>query len=407
MGFNVASFWRRSRLAILIVVLGGLAVAALIFFKPKPEPQPEPDPAPPLVDVIRIELESRALSVTTQGTVEPRREIQLVSQVAGTLVEEAPDYVSGGTFAEGDWLVQIDSRDYRFALINAEARLADAEQLLAVERGRARQAEREWRDLGNPDANALFLRKPQLAAAEAGAKAARADRDRAQLDLERTRVRAPFRGRIRDTGARLGQYVSPGTQIASIYDASTAQVRLPLSDADAALLDLPLGFEPDPSNFPQVTLRGTVAGESHVWTGHIARTQAALDPQSRMLHVVAEVPEPFNRDRHPAPLLIGLFVEAEIAGRFLEGVTVLPRSAVFQRDRIYTVSEEGEVVAKQVRVLQVEADRLWVKGDLRDGEAVVKDRQGYLRPGITVSIIGEQDDAEPEDEASDPEDSES
>ncbi|MDQ2076820.1 efflux RND transporter periplasmic adaptor subunit [Marinimicrobium sp. ABcell2] len=389
----MGSLWRRLPPALIILVLGAALMAALITLRPRPEPRPEPEPPPPVVDVTRVVLEDRALTVRSQGTVEPRREIQLVSQVGGTVVDVAPNYASGGTFAAGEWLVQIDERDYRFALAGAQARLADAQQALAAERGLSRQAQREWRDLGSEDANALFLRKPQLAAAEATVAAAQADLERAQLDLERARVSAPFRGRIRDTLVNLGQYVAPGTPIATIYDASVAEVHLALTDGEAALLDLPLGFDRDEEVFPEVVLSGEIAGERYQWQGRITRTQASLDAQSRMFHAIVEIPEPFNRERQPAPLLMGLFVEAEISGRSIPGLAALPRSAVFQRNQIYTVSDEGEVTPKQVRIVRVEADRVWVKGDLRDQEAVITDRQGYLRPGVQVAIAGEQDEA--------------
>lgn len=400
---KVVPLWRRLPLAIIILLVGIGLTWALMTLKPSPEPRPEPEPPPPLVEVVRVALEDRSLKVKTQGTVQPLREIHLVSQVSGRITEVADNFVSGGTFAEDEWLVQIDPRDYQFALAGAEARLAEAEQLLATERGQARQAEREWRDLGNEDANALFLRKPQLAAAEANLKAARAERERALLDLERTRVTAPFRGRIRETLVNLGQFVSPGTQIASIYDAAVAQVHLPLTGHQAALVDLPLGFDPiseqDLKDFPQVVLRGEIAGETHEWQGQLVRTQASLDSQSRLYYAVAEVPEPFNPERQPAPLLMGLFVEAEIVGRRLEDVAALPKSAVFERNRIYAVSAEGTVQAKEVRVLKVEPDRLWVRGDLAEGEAVIRERQGYVSPGMKVEIAGEQ---EAEEDSGDP-----
>lgn len=394
--------WRRLPLALVILVMGIVLAWALMTLKPRPEPRPESEPPPPLVDVVYVELETRALPVTTRGTVEPLREIQLVSQVSGRVQEVANNYVSGGSFEEGDWLIQVDPRDYEFALARAEAQLAEAEQMLATERGRVRQAEREWRDLGDEQANLLFLRKPQLAAAEANVKAARAERNRAQLELERTRVTAPFRGRIRETLVNKGQSVSPGTQIATIFDAAVAQVRLPLSGNQAALVDLPLGFEQKQAEFPSVVLQGEIAGEPHQWRGEIVRTRSSLDSQTRMYEAIAEVREPFSSQHQTAPLLIGLFVEAEIAGRRLENIAVLPRSAVFQRDQIYTISEEGTVEAKTVQILKVEPDQLWVRGNLNQGEAVIRDRQGYVSPGVAVAIVGETgDETEVEENSAD------
>lgn len=398
---------RRVPLSLLIIVVGVLGFVALLNLKPRPEPRPEPEPPRPVVEVERVQLQDRALTVEAQGTVTPRRDIQLVSQVGGQIIESAPQFVAGGRFQKGDWLVRLDPRDYRNALAQAEAQLREAERLLAEERGRARQAEREWRDLGNAEANALFLRQPQIAAAEAAVASARAARDQAQLDLERTEVRAPFDGRIRQTLADQGQFIGPGTPVADIYEDTLAQVRLPLTDAQAALLNLPFGDELTQEAQPSVTLHGRALGEDHQWSARLVRTEASLDAQSRMLYAVAELPEPFNTERHGAPLLMGSFVTAEIEGKPLTDIVSLPITAVFQRDRLYSVSDDGEVVEKQVRVLTIEGERIWVKGDLREGEPVITDRQGYVSPGVTVRIAGEDEEtpepAEGEDSPAEPE----
>lgn len=390
---------RRVPLSLLIVVVGVLGFAALLNLKPQPEPRPEPEPPKPVVQVERVDLQTRALTVKAQGTVTPRRDIQLVSQVGGQIVESAPSFVAGGRFKKGDWLVRLDSRDYQNALAQAQAQLREAERVLAEERGRARQAEREWRDLGNADANALFLRKPQIAAAEAAVGSARAARDQAQLDLERTEVRAPFDGRIRQTMADQGQFIGPGTPVADIYEDTLAQVRLPLTDAQAALLNLPFGDELSADSQPAVTLYGRALGEDHQWSARLVRTEASLDAQSRMLYAVAELPAPFDTQRHGAPLLMGSFVTAEIEGRELDDIVSLPITAVFQRDRLYSVNDQGQVVEKQVRVLTIDGERIWVKSDLREGEPVIVDRQGYVSPSVTVTIAGEEDETpEPADD---------
>ncbi len=390
---------RRVPLALVILVVGVLGFMALLNLKPRPEPRPDPEPSRPGVQVERVQLETRALTVEAQGTVTPRRDIQLVSQVGGQIIESAPQFVAGGRFQRGDWLVRLDPRDYKNALAQAEAQLREAERVLAEERGRARQAEREWRDLGNADANALFLRQPQIAAAEAAVDSARAARDQAQLDLERTEVRAPFAGRIRQTMADQGQFIGPGTSVADIYEDTLAQVRLPLTDAQAALLKLPFGDELSAEAQPSVTLHGRALGEDHQWSARLVRTEASLDAQSRMLYAVAELPAPFDTQRHGAPLLMGSFVSAAIEGRELTDIVSLPINAVFQRDRLYSVNDEGQVVEKQVRVLTIDGERIWVKGDLRDGEPVIIDRQGYVSPGVAVRIAGEDEDTpEPEDD---------
>jgi len=146
----------------------GLLLSFLIFTsKPKPEPRNLPVAQPPLVSALTVAPSQHQLPVMTQGTVAPRREIDVVAQVSGKVISVAEQFADGGFFEQGQTLVQIEDNDYRFALSRAKAKVAEAVQLLATEKGRARQAKREWRELGNREANDLFLRKPQLAAVQA------------------------------------------------------------------------------------------------------------------------------------------------------------------------------------------------------------------------------------------------
>ncbi len=266
------SFFKRIPTPLLILVIGLILVIALASLKPKPEPLPEAAADPILVEVIKAEPKAMKLTVHSQGTVAPKREIELVAEVAGRITLTTENFVSGGFATAGELLVQIDPRDYQLAKIQANARVKEAEQILATERGRARQAKREWRNLGNTDANDLFLRKPQLAAAEAQVAAAKADLAKADLNIERSRITLPFDGRIRTTKVNLGQYVTPGISVAQVFDTGTAEIRLALTDREASLLALPLSPSPtgtpnNNSEQPEVIIRGVVAGKELEWQG--------------------------------------------------------------------------------------------------------------------------------------------
>lgn len=373
---------------LLILALGGILIAAVATLKPAPKPAPVAAPAPPKVNVIIAAPGPQTLTVSSQGTVAPRREIDLVAEVSGRVTAVNDRFVDGAFVLAEDPLVTIDPRDYKLALIRAEARVADAEQLLATERGRARQAKREWRDLGNTDANALFLRKPQLAAAEAQLQSARADRDKAKLDLERTRVTIPFDGRIRETLVNLGQYVTPGARVASVYDTSVAEIRLPLTDRQAALVDLPLGFQSQTQKVgPLVTISGVIGGKRHHWQGHITRTDASIDTRSRLYYAVAEISAPFSGDSESGkpPLIVGLFVDAQIRGKELQQVVTVPKEALFKRNHIYTLDKHNRVREKQITLLHTEGGQAWISGNIKAGEAIVVGMQSYLHEGVVVT----------------------
>lgn len=371
---------------VLILVIGGLVVAGVATLKPKPAPLAVEKPHPPIVNTWAVQTQTKALSVFSQGTVEPKREIELVSEVAGRIVHTNKNFVSGGFAQRNNTLVQIDPRDYELALVKAEANVKDAEQLLATEQGRARQAKREWRDLGNPEANTLFLRKPQLAASEAHLRSAQADRDRAKLDLERSAISLPFDGRVRTTHVNLGQYVTPGTPIAQVFDTRVAQVRLPLTDRQIALLALPSNPSDDVQTAPAaVTIRGTIGGQIHSWEGRLVRTDASIDTRSRLYYAVAEIDAPFSAtQKQPVPLVVGLFVEAQIQGRELTNIVELPKQALFNRDQLYVLMENSRVEQRQVEVLHRDGERTWVRGPQPEGTRVITNKQNQLSEGLAV-----------------------
>ena len=214
----------------IIFLVGGLIAVVLYWFRPQAETQVVPAPPRPVVSVLEAKLQSHQLVVTSQGSVIPSRSINLVAEVSGRVISVSKDFVDGGFFEKNEVLVKLDDRDYQYQLINANAEIARARREKALEKGQARRAKRQWRDLGSQEANDLSLRRPQVKAAEAQLAAAIAQREQIKLDLQRTNIHSLFSGRVQKSHVDVGQYVTPGTVVAQVYDSALAEVRLPLTD---------------------------------------------------------------------------------------------------------------------------------------------------------------------------------
>ena len=387
----------------IVAAVGVAAVAAVILLAPKPEEKVAEAALPPVADIVYAEPGRRTLLVPSQGSVRARHEIEVVARVGGVIESVNDAFVAGGFFQRGDSLIQIEPADYRHALTRAESQVANAAATLAQEQGMAKQAKREWRDLGTKTANDLFLRKPQLAAAEAGLAAAKADRDQARLDLQRTAVKAPFAGRVVETLVDIGQYVTPGTRLARIHSTGIAEVRLPLTDHQLSLLELPLGRAIQDG--PAVRVAANLAGKEREWRGQIVRTEAAIDPNSRFVYAVAQIQNPYAGE---APLINGLFVEAQIAGKTYDDISVLPRQALHEGSHVLVLNEENQLGFRDMELLQMVGDQVWLRGDLATGEKVVISSLGYSREGMVLTpnplnekpsglMLGEKQDAEAKD----------
>lgn len=378
---------RQFAFAALVTLVGLFAAWVLLTGKPEPQPEAREAARRPIVSVVESVPESRALPVQTQGTVEPMMRITLVAQVAGIVESVSPHFNEGGFFEAGEPLLQIEKDDYEFAIARARSAVAAAEQRLAEERGRARQAKREWRDLGAEEANDLFLRKPQIKAAESSLAAAQADLAAAALALKRTTVVAPFTGRVELQRVNLGQYVAPGAALADIYATEVMEVRLPLTDSQLALLDLPLvGAD---TAAPAVTLTARFGGREWQWQGLIRRTEAEIDRANRVVYAIAEVDEPFVQSAPgQPPLSPGMFVRAEIAGRALPAVTTLPATALRSDNTVLVVSEGGVLERLPVDVQLRRGASAWVTG-LAAGQRVVARQSSSLIAGALVDVAAE------------------
>ena len=371
---------------VLVILLLGVLLTGLIYWlRPSPKIRPPVTPQLPQVSVIQAQLERYQVSVQTQGTVIPSRSINLVAEVSGRVVEVTGHFSNGEFFNQGDVLVRLDDRDYRYQLIEAQAQVAAAKRELAFERGQARQAKREWRDLGSKEANDLFLRNPQVNAANAQLAASVARQQQIQLDVERTSIKAPFTGRIQSTHVDLGQYVMAGSTVASIFDSTLAEVRLPLTNQQLALIGLPLGGRLSADQQIDVTLSANIAGQVYQWPAKLVRTEASIDTQTRLYFAVVEVPFPFDAQRYQAPLMMGLFVEAQVAGLFFDDVIRVPEKAIINNQWLLIVDGNQQLQRRAVKVVSKNSGQVWVSSEIEEGQAIVVSDPNILYEGMEVS----------------------
>jgi len=345
------------RLLLPLTAFIGAALFLLVLKgKPAPEAAPSMAAALPMVEIEEARFSRQQLWVNAQGVVEPAVQINLVSQVAGRVEWVSEQFANGGIFRAGDVLARIEPADYEIALSQARSQLANARQVLAQEKGAARQAKREWRDLGSTEANELFLRKPQLQSAQAAVEAAEAGLRKAELDLQRTRISAPFNGRVLNKQVDIGQFVTLGTQLGEVFADSKAEIRLAVSMSERYQLGDPVGAE--------VTLYTNASGLHHEWTGRVARVESAVDTSSRQFYLVVEVDDPFHagvnttpdssgsvQNRDSPPLVVGQFLQARVPGVHAENALRIPRRALRLPSHIWLLDADDKLQVVEVQVL--------------------------------------------------------
>jgi len=376
-------------LPLVVVVGAGLAAYGMFLSRPPVETQ-APVIVPPSVRVQRVTFDSVTLTVASQGTVQPRTSSQLVPEISGPVIEVAPSFAVGGFFEAGDVLLRIDPFDYQQAVITGRSQLAQAELRFAQEEAEAEVARREWQDLGRGDASALTLRQPQIEDARASVAAAEAALDRAARDLERADVKAPYAGRVQSKDVDVGQFVNKGNTVARIYAVDSAEIRLPLPDEELAYVDVPLSYRgATRRSSPRVTISSNFAGREHTWEGRIVRTEGEIDPVSRMVHVVAEVRDPYapGSDPRRPPLSSGMFVEAEITGATVNDVVVLPWAALRGRSQVLVVDDANRLHFRDVEILRSTSEEVIIRAGLTEGEKVCISPLDTVTDGMVVRVV--------------------
>jgi RND family efflux transporter MFP subunit len=356
------------------MIAGATAVSAALYLLRPPAEIAEPVYAAVTVDVAEVVKESLHIEVQAQGTVTPLQESTLLAEVKGRIIEVAREFHVGGFVSRDDILLRIDPRDYQTNLLHAQAALETAESALVQEKGRGQVALREWEKLPknsqrSPEARDLYLRKPQLEEANARLLAAQADLNTARDNLERTIIRSPYNALIREKHTDLGQFVGAGTPLADIFSVETAEVRLPIPQSKLEYLELPglEGYEDGSA----IDLYTDVGGVIKHWAARLHRTEGVFDERSRALYTVARIEDPYGlRNPDQLPLRMGTFVNANIQGRELTDVVVLPRYVLRAGSYVWVVDETMHLRNREVTSLRTGGDKIYITAGLNEGDLV-------------------------------------
>ena len=373
---------KKKLIPVIIVVFSFILALILIGLRPEAGASKR-QYIPPLVNTMMVEPTDIQVIVKSQGSVIPRTEINLTSEIAGRVLWVAEKLSDGATFSQGDTLLKLDPRDYELALISAQSNLSQARVALSREEAESELARQEWEKVGDGEASALALRKPQLAQAKALLAATEAAYEQAKRNLDRSLITAPFPGRVRNKNTDVGAIVTPGTPLAIIYAIDYVEVRLPIANKDLAFLEIPFdGNLIKPEEQPEVIVSADL--------GTIVRSEAEIDPRTRMLSVVARIPNPYRLLSNSIPLKVGLYVNADIKGKKLRDVVILPRHVIYDKDLVWVTNKEGILSKREIQIIREDGDRAFIKEGLFFGDEILMTRLGVIIDGMQVRMDEER-----------------
>ncbi len=368
-----------------IFILGGFLFLAATLMATAPVLEPSAiKKLTTSVRVVEIQPKSVQLKVNSQGSVMPSMESQLIPEVSGKVAWMSPNLVAGGYFNNQDILIRVDDTDYKTKLNRAKATLSRAE-------AEQQHNEFEYRRMLSLEKRSLVSRSQlenalrAFRVADATLQDAQAAFQQAEQDIARTEITAPFAGLVRSENVDIGQFVSRGSPIATIYAGNQVEVRLPIADRQLAYLNIPVSMRGEiPVEFqPAVTLTAQYAGQTLEWKGRIVRSEAEIDVSSRMVQLVARV----ESKTDSVPLSVGLFVSAEIEGLAAENIVVLPREALRNNNQVLVVDKEDRLRFRKIEPLRLYQNDLLIRAGLEAGERVCVSPIQTAIEGMVVNPI--------------------
>lgn len=357
-----------------------------------------------LVTVSEAERGDGRLVVAAHGVVVPAEEVTLKAEVAGVVTWQNPALVAGGVVDRGEPLVRLDARDYRLAAAQHRAQIERARVELELEQARGQIAQREWKLLGDrssadEEARARALREPQLEAAENSLAAAKSNHRLATLQVEKTRVRAPFNALVRQEAVGIGQLTVPAAPLATLVgtDAFLVHAAVPVADLDVVRVP---GVNASAAEGSKATVRLRTGRDVVERKGRVIRLLGDLDSTGQMARVVVEVVDPLGLQvplEERRPLLLGAHVEVEIDAGRIDDVFEVPAVALREGDSLY-VLVDGALEVRPVGVVWRTPDSVFVRDGLREGDQIVMSSISAPVPGMKLRAqpteeVGELADA--------------
>jgi RND family efflux transporter MFP subunit len=304
------------------------------------------------------------------GTLRPRAQVQLVAEVAARLVRVVRD--EGAKVTAGETLAVLDETDYRLSHERSKAALGVAQANRAHAEAEKERADNLLKTGGITDKDHLSA-QVALQVAEASLAQARAEEAIAAQQRARTRVVAPFTGRVAKRLADPGSMLANGTPIFVLVDDAVLDFRASVPSSDWAKVKVGAAADVTVDAVPGLHATGTVA-----------RVMPLVEERTRSFEVVVEVP---GRKE----LVGGLFARAAVRVGTTRQALVVPPSALLRDGARPDEAQAFAVVAgkaeRRTVVLGAEsADLVQVTKGLSAGDVVVLDPPTSLGSGAPVEV---------------------
>lgn len=339
------------------------------------------------VKAMNVLVQDTPLTLEYAGSVKGKDEVKVQARVSGNVTAK---YIKGGQYVSaGQALYKIDDRNYRAALLQAQANLAQAQAtynnaLIDLQRNEQLLAAAAVSE------QVVTTQRAQVAAYQANVDAMAALVQQAQQNLDDTVVYAPMSGKLAVDDVAVGTYAAAGnTTLVTIGSSNPIFVQFSISEGEYLKY---VGASVVPGQaLPSKSVRITLSdGSEYPAEGSIVEVDRAMQDNSGSLIVKAQFDNP------DGVLVPGMFARAKLTGDTLKGAILVPERAVQQllgKSFVMIVGEDGKSKAQNVELGSKIGSYCIVEKGLTGKEQVIVEGLTSLTEGMDLAIT----EVKPED----------
>ena len=334
-------------------------------------------PQATLVKTMKVITRTTPIVYDYTGFVEATQEMNLAPQVTGQII--AKNFKGGDTVQAGQVLYEIDPRTYRANLLSAEGNLASARAALA----NAEMDAERYTKLYEQNAVSKQMLDNAVTArdqARASVTALEGLLLNAQINMEETKVTAPFTGRTDTSSVEVGNYVEAGkTTLTKISNTDPVFVKFSISEPEyLTLAATTTGGGASLDNLTAVLANG----ETYDMKGQVTEVNRGISDNTGTLTIKATFQNPNKK------LLPGMFAHIQATGGVRDNALLIPQRSVAElmyKKFVYIVGNDNKVTMKEIKLGQTVGRLVMVNSGLTGEETLVVEGVGKMRQGALVA----------------------
>lgn len=311
----------------------------------------------PSVSIITAAPQTYSLTIEARGLVEPKRQLNLMGQVLGTVTYISDKFAAGNTFNKGDILLTVDTHYVELELQKAN---------VAYQQASLHELEVKAQSNDEDTAN-----NPQFTLAHSTTMAALAGLQLAQQQLNNTKLQAPFDGRVITRVIQEQEQLVIGRPIGQIYATDTLQLRIALTPEQLTLL----------GNIGKNTHSITASNDNNKWQGYLIRSESMI-AANRMVYVIAEI----HLEKSEEQPLLGSLLSVSIQSLPKPNLIKIPLTALYNNNSVWVVNHQQQLYIQPINIIFQNNNEAYINNGIATGDNIVINPLADAYNGMPVVI---------------------